>query len=126
MDGTLSHQKSLQNIERVLKHNYKTKILYLIQDPKIAWDFTQAREKVEHRLIDQNGFIESYCNLQQILKEILSIKNDSLSVDCIVKNSNNHIVQWESNINTKYLDQLVKPTYNKKTLKDYLNGHTES
>lgn len=121
MDGTLSHQKSLNNIERALKHNYTIKIFYIFQDPKVAWQFTQAREKIEHRAIDQDGFINSYFNIQNNLKNILAIRTNRLNISIVIKNKNNKVIRILSHANIAAIDNIYQPLYNKTSLKDYLN-----
>src|SRR3989344_6096985 len=52
IDGTFAHyDPSLKNIQRSLNHRRPVKIWYLYLDPKIAWDFTRKREKLEGRPI---------------------------------------------------------------------------
>jgi predicted AAA+ superfamily ATPase len=46
MDGTLSHPKALDNINRALDKGYMAKIYFIHQDPVIAWQFTMDRELV--------------------------------------------------------------------------------
>ena len=60
MDGTFGSPKALENVERVLRRGYTVQIAYAFQDPRLAWEFTKAREKVEHRAIKEDGFIEAY------------------------------------------------------------------
>ena len=50
VDGTFSDfEKSRNNIERCLRRDRVVGILYLYQDPLIAWSFTKKREKMEGR-----------------------------------------------------------------------------
>ena len=60
MDGTFGSTQAIRNIERSLKHGFKVQIIYAFQDPKLAWEFTLAREKIEHRAIKFEGFVEAY------------------------------------------------------------------
>ena len=46
MDGTFGSQGAVNDLERAVKHGYQVKIIYLFQDPKIAWNFVKAREKI--------------------------------------------------------------------------------
>lgn len=118
MDGTFSSNKALKNIDRVIKHNYAVKVIYVHQDPKLAWRFTQAREKVEKRSIDLAGFINSYfgtiANLRKLPQEI--------AVDLIEKGPDNGVLQWHRNIDITTLDEIIKIHYNKDKLKEYVNG----
>jgi len=59
LDGTLSHYDIAEkNIIRSLKKKRMVQILYVYQDPALAWQFVQAREKAEGRHIPPKQFIE--------------------------------------------------------------------
>lgn len=50
LDGTLSnYDKAQENISRSLKRHRAVQILYVYQDPMLAWEFVQSREAVEGR-----------------------------------------------------------------------------
>lgn len=57
LDGTFAIKKSSLNIKRSLDHNYNVFIYYVYQDPVVAWDFTQIREKKEGRMVPKEQFI---------------------------------------------------------------------
>ena len=59
MDGTFGSAAVLQDLERAIRNGYTIKIVYIYQNPKIAWEYTVAREKVEHRAIDFENFVFS-------------------------------------------------------------------
>ena len=122
LDGTFGSKNAIKNIERAINHGYSAKIVYIIQDPKRAWDFTKAREKVEHRSITQDGFIVTYFN---IIKNISAMgpllnKYDKITLDMVWKNENNLIESWFPNVR-EGIDKLLETSYNNKTLKDYIN-----
>lgn len=120
MDGTFGGGLALQNIERVLKRKYDLKIIYVQQDPRRAWEYTVAREKVEHRAIDLDGFVESYF---RTIQNLLKLKDfEDVKLDIFVKDHSNGVKKWIRNISTKDIDQYVKVEYNdKKALKEYLD-----
>lgn len=123
MDGTFGSKNAIKNIERALHHNYSIKIIYIQQNPKLAWKFTLAREKVEHRSIDINGFIEAYFNISANLIKLEPFlkKYDKISIDIITKNNNNkEIDSWLPNIKSG-IDILLKTSYNKNTLRKYID-----
>lgn len=120
MDGTFGSKNAIKNIERAIRHNYKVKVIYIEQDPKLAWRFTLAREKVEHRAIDIDGFIMAYFNIRDNLVKTNSLveKYDKITIDLIVKDENNRIGSWMPNIS---IDKLPKNSYNKETLRRHIN-----
>lgn len=122
MDGTFGSKNSLKNVERALRHNYSIRIVYIEQDPRLAWEFTLAREKVEHRAIDINGFISAYFNtIENLIKvEPLIANNNKITMDIITKDKNNKIDSWIPNIKNG-IDIVLKTNYNKNTLRKYIN-----
>lgn len=122
MDGTFGSKKSIENIERAISRSYIIKIIYIIQDPKLAWEFTLAREKVEHRSINMDGFIKTYFNIVDnlLMVESLMKKYDKITIDIINKNKENKIGSWIPNIKSG-IDNLLKTSYNNKSLKEYID-----
>lgn len=55
LDGTFGHAKAEQNIARVLKRNYHTKIYFVYQNPLHAWRFTKIRENKEGRKLPKHS-----------------------------------------------------------------------
>lgn len=123
MDGTFSSNYALQNVERALRRGYNIKIIYIIQDPQIAWRFTLAREKVEHRAIDKNGFINSYFSIIENIKEAMNKhKNyDKIVLDIVVKDGNNNVGDRIKDVRADGIDNFINTYYNKKTLEEYIN-----
>ena len=60
---------------------YNIKIIYIIQDPRVAWQFTLAREKVEHRAIDKNVRVDDIDNLMKIYYNKKTLEFTSYRVD---------------------------------------------
>jgi predicted kinase len=69
-DGTLSHENGIKNINKCLKQGYDVLVIYIVQDTKMAWELTRARELVKRRAIEKIGFIDT-CN--KINANLLSI-----------------------------------------------------
>ncbi|MFJ2320055.1 zeta toxin family protein [Pseudomonas sp. NPDC087817] len=52
MDGTLSNiEIARKNVQRCLDKGRFVQILYVYQDPRLAWSFVRAREEAEGRRI---------------------------------------------------------------------------
>lgn len=120
MDGTFSSNYALRNVERALRRGYNIKIIYIIQDPQVAWRFTLAREKVEHRAIDKNGFINSYFSIIENIKEVMNKhKNcDKIVLDIVVKDGNNNVGDRIKDVRADGIDNFINTYYNKKTLEE--------
>lgn len=110
MDGTLSHPKALDNINRALDKGYRVKVYFIHQDPVIAWQFTKDRELVEHRSIDQDKFIETYYKLHDNMGKLQEI-GKSVTISIILKDKDNRIGQQFENINNIY-DIIPEPLAN--------------
>lgn len=87
-DGTFSHGRAIENLERALHRGYKVKIYYIFQLPEVAWQFTKDRELLEHRGIDRNEFIQTYLKLESNLRELCE-KHKDVTISLIVKDGNN-------------------------------------
>lgn len=122
LDGTFGSKNAIKNIERAIGHGYSAKIVYIIQDPKRAWEFTKAREKVERRSITQDGFIATYFNIIKNINAMAPLlkKHDKISLDMVWKNEDNLIESWFPNVK-EGIDKLLETSYNNKTLKEYIN-----
>ena len=71
LDGTLSkYEKAEQNIKRSLKRDRVVQILYVYQDPELAWEFVRAREAIEGRKIKLEHFIEQYFGARQVVNQL--------------------------------------------------------
>jgi UDP-N-acetylglucosamine kinase len=90
LDGTFAGTQAVHNIERAVKHGYTIKLYYIYQQPAIAWKFTQAREKVEHRSISKAGFIDTYFRVHENLGELEKHLNN-ITVSIILKDEDNKV-----------------------------------
>lgn len=90
LDGTFASPKAVNNIERAIHKGYKLKVYYIYQQPKLAWEFTQARERIEHRAIDKAGFIDTYYRLHENIIKLSKLK-ENVTISIILKDSENQI-----------------------------------
>lgn len=61
LDGTLaSYDVAKKNIERSIRKGRQVLILFVYQKPELAWEFVEAREKLEGRRILPNIFIDQF------------------------------------------------------------------
>ncbi len=119
MDGTLSHETSMNCIKSLFNRGYAIKKVYIKQDPLRAWQFTKAREKVEHRAIDKNGFIKCY---GLTINNLLSLKKyKNIKVDIIIKDKHNDVGKRIIDIKSCELDNYIKLEYNIKDLERMLS-----
>ena len=90
LDGTLSHfKKAEQNIARSLKKGRVVQILYVYQEPKLAWDFVTSREIVEGRRIRPEHFIEQYFAARDVVNSLKETFGSDIKLDLLLKNTDN-------------------------------------
>lgn len=90
LDGTLSqYQKSENNINRSLKQGRMVQILYVYQDPMLAWEFVTSREILEGRRIQPEHFIEQYFAARNVVNQLKKKFGSELKVDLLLKNTDN-------------------------------------
>lgn len=118
-DGTFSNlDRSRENIKRSLKKGRIVEIVYVYQEPTLAWAFVEQREKVEGRKIQKDKFIDQYFkahfNVNLLKKEF----GDKMRVDLVIKNIDNSNLMYYANIET--IDKHLPEKYNKETLENSL------
>lgn len=121
MDGTFSSRYAALDVERVRKHGYNIRIIYLQQDPRLAWKFTLAREKVEHRAIKIDGFVNAYFNTISNIQQIMEKNSDIIKLDFVTKNSENQVGKWYKNISLEEFNKTIENNFTKESLKEYIN-----
>ena len=123
LDTTFSdYKKAKMNVERSLKHKRKMGIFYIHLDPKVAWTYTQLREKKEGRKVSKEFFINSYFNSREVVNKI---KNEYpiIELNVITKkvfNNKNKPIQIASFFNISSIDNYVKFGYTRDSLIDLL------
>jgi predicted ABC-type ATPase len=121
IDGTLAnYEKAKKNIERSLRKKRHIHIFYLFQDPFIAWDFTQKREKLEGRYIPKEAFVKSLFLARENIKKLKDEFQKEISLHLVIKSSTNSIQTIQFNIAESAIDSFVKIPYNKDILRKRL------
>lgn len=86
LDGTFANlQKSLDNIARSLDRDRFVQILYVYQEPQLAWNFVMARESVEGRKIPFDRFAAQFIAAQEFVQAALDKFGDQIRVEVLVK-----------------------------------------
>ena len=86
LDGTLADVgRARTNIERALRKERAVQILYVYQDPMLAWEFVQARELEEGRRIPPERFIEQYFAARDVVNQLKGDFGSRIAVDLLVK-----------------------------------------
>jgi UDP-N-acetylglucosamine kinase len=90
LDGTLSrYEIARRNIDRSLKKKRTVQILYVYQEPRLAWEFVKARETAEGRRIRPETFIEQYFSAREVVNRLKDELGNQIGVDLLLKNNDN-------------------------------------
>lgn len=90
LDSTFSHyKKARQNVTRSLQRERVVHMIYVYQDPIIAWDFVRAREFIEGRRIQQDTFITRYFGARDVVQKIKNEFPNEISLEVLIKDRDN-------------------------------------
>lgn len=119
LDGTFAVSKALENVKRVIDHNYHVYIYYVYQDPLIAWNFTQIREKQEGRFVPVERFINAYFEAYANVNQVKGMLGDKVTLDVFLKDFNNNVAEYVSDVQNLSLvvPKLYDKAYLERTLK---------
>lgn len=122
LDGTFSHQEIAEkNIKRSLKHKRTIGIAYMYLDPKVAWAFTQAREKIEGRRILKKDFIHQFFESQNCINSIHEKYPEKVLINLIEKDLHpRKIRKIHTMENKRKIDDYIPKLYTQSTLKKQL------
>lgn len=121
LDGTLSNiAVARRNIKRSIAKNRATQILYVYQEPGLAWAFVQKREKLEGRNIPLEQFIEQYFQARTAVNTLKEEFGAALKVDLLLKNNDGSNRVYKANIDR--IDNHVPEKYNRTDLERVLRG----
>lgn len=119
VDGTFAnYEVALKDVKRVLGKKRKLGIIYLYQDPAIAWDFTKKREKLEGRVVPIEMFVQAFLNSQVNVNKIKKEFGNDIRLSLVIKNFENRVEKTLFNIDN--VDSYLKIKYNSRTLRKVL------
>jgi UDP-N-acetylglucosamine kinase len=112
LDGTLANfEIAERNIERSLKKGREVQILYVYQEPHLAWEFVCAREAVEGRRIPPMEFIDQYFAARDTVNRLKLRFARRVKVDLLLKNNDNSNRVYRANIDQ--IDNHVPEKYDR-------------
>lgn len=110
LDGTLSHYKIAEkNISRSLKKDRVVQIIYVYQEPMLAWEFVKSREIVEGRGIKPEHFIDQYFEARNVVNQLKLKFGTDIKVDLLVKNTDNSHKLYKAGVDQ--IDNHVPENY---------------
>lgn len=119
IDGTFANYEiAKKDILRALNKSRKVGIMYLYQDPYLAWEFTKKREKIEGRTVPKETFINAFYNAKENVNNAKKEFGKKIELHLVVKNYENKV--QDTMFNIQEVDPYIKITYNKKKLEEIL------
>lgn len=99
LDGTLTNIRiARSNIERSLGRRRLVQILYVYQEPMLAWQFVQAREATEGRRIKPEHFVEQYFAARDVVNQLKIEFGKQIHVDLLIKNIDNSARSYKAGV----------------------------
>lgn len=119
LDSTFTpYRKIEENVSRSIAKHRPTAIIYIDQDPLVAWHFTKEREKVEGRSIPRDFFIRTLFESRENVQKIKAMYGDRITVHVIQKN---YVKQTQRFIeDVEQIDDVVRIKYSEDALKELL------
>lgn len=120
LDSTFSkYGKQEKNIARALAKGRMVQIVYVYQDPSLAWEFTKKREKKEGRAVPKDFFIRTLFESRENVNKIKEKFGNDVSVIVIDKNYQKGTQQMFDNIQN--IDDILKISYTTRDLEEKLH-----
>ncbi len=121
VDGTFAKfEIAHRNVKRSLDRGREVAIYYIYQDPLLAWEFTQKREKLEGRKVPRRVFIDAFFNARINVNKIKLIFKDKIKLYLVIKDYSNNVHKFYSKIND--IDKYIKDNYTKEKLDKMLKN----
>ena len=122
LDGTLAnYEKSKKNIARSLKRKRTVQLLYVYQEPMLAWEFVQEREALEGRNIRPEDFVDQYFAARETVNRLKAEFGRRISVDLLLKNNDGTNRLYRAGIDR--IDYHVPEKYDRAALEHELCLH---
>lgn len=120
LDGTLAkYDIASKNIGRSVRRDRFVQILYVYQEPHLAWRFVQARELAEGRRIPLEDFVDQYFESRKVVNLIKQEFGKQVHVDLLVKNNDNSLQSYKANVDQ--IDSHLPEKYDRESLLRGLN-----
>lgn len=110
LDATFSNlERAVKNISRSIDRGRSVLILYVYQDPQMAWRFVQAREATEGRRVPSEQFVEQYFGAREVVNKVKATFGPKVRVDLLLKNLDNSHKTFMANVDQ--IDSYIPERY---------------
>jgi predicted ABC-type ATPase len=123
LDGTLANiQVAVRNIERSLTRGRLVQIVYVYQQPELAWEFVLAREVAEGRNIPCSEFVRQFFASHSTVLSLKGRFGDDVRVDVIVKDTDGRSAEVGIDVSLGQVDAVFQHVYDPASLVQKLTG----
>lgn len=120
LDGTLSnYDKARDNVERSLRKGRVVQLLYVYQEPLLAWNFVQAREAAEGRRILKEDFVKQYFAARDVVNRLKQEFGKEIGVDLLLKNNDNSNRMYKAGVDQ--IDHHIPEKYTRADVVELLD-----
>ncbi|MFV7436702.1 zeta toxin family protein [Pseudomonas vlassakiae] len=125
LDGTLANlDVARRNIDRSLQKGRYVQILYVYQNPQLAWEFVRAREQAEGRRILVDHFVEQYFAARDVVNTLKLEHGKDVHVDLLLKHIDNSNRLYKAGVDK--IDYHIPERYTREQLKATLENPQRS
>lgn len=122
LDGTLSNYDiARKNVERSLKRGRFVQILYVYQEPALAWEFVKVRELVDGRRILPEHFIQQYFAARNVVNQLKVDFGKEIVVTVLLKNLDGSDKVYKANVDN--IDNHIPEKYSEDDLLELISSH---
>ncbi len=120
LDGTFSNKEiARSNISRSLCRDRRIIIVYIYQDPIIAWKFTKMREAKEGRRIPRDSFIDQFFSAGEVVQSMKGEFGEKIAIWLVEKNLETK--KENIRINIDRIDSHLSNAYSRSQLESILS-----
>lgn len=119
LDSTFTPYRKIEgNVRRSVSKGRPTVIIYIDQDPFVAWHFTKEREKAEGRSIPRDFFIRTLFESRENVRKIKETYDNEIALHVIQKD---YVKQTQRFIeDVEFIDDVVRIKYSLDDLQELL------
>lgn len=119
LDSTFTPYKKIEgNVRRSVAKGRTTTIIYIDQDPLVAWHFTKEREKIEGRSIPKDFFIRTLFESRENVQKIKEQYGDQVDLHVIQKDFVKQTQRFIEDV--EQIDHVVRIKYSVDNLQELL------
>lgn len=123
LDGTLSSLPVAErNVARCVNKGRPVQIIYVYQDPGLAWQFVKAREQQEGRRIPPERFVQQFFASRDVVNALKVKFGQSIKIDVILKDIDGTNRRYHANVSD--LNHVAPLQYSKEEVEKIIDSYT--